>query len=64
MKQYRVRWIIDIEADSPTDAAVAAQAIQRDPNSTATVFDVLDVALYHDERHLKVVTVDLSKEQS
>jgi hypothetical protein len=37
---YRVRWEIDIEAESYQEAAEAALAIQRDPASIATVFDV------------------------
>lgn len=39
---YRVRWEIDIEADSPEEAAVEALIIQRDPFSIAAVFDVQD----------------------
>jgi len=38
--EYQVTWTIDIEADSPTQAAVEAQRIQRDPESIATVFTV------------------------
>lgn len=29
MKQYRVTWEIDIEAETPLDAALQAEAIQR-----------------------------------
>jgi hypothetical protein len=39
---YRVVWEIDIEADSPLAAAKEALAIQRDPQSIATVFLVND----------------------
>lgn len=39
-KSYRVYWEIDIDATSPEAAAREALAIQRDPASTATVFDV------------------------
>lgn len=38
--EYRVTWTIDIEADSPVDAAQEALRIQRDKDSIATVFDV------------------------
>ena len=38
----RVRWEIDIDADSPVEAARAALAIQRRPESIATVFVVID----------------------
>ncbi len=44
MPTYRVMWEIDIETefDSPREAADKALAIQRDPNSTATIFEVFD----------------------
>lgn len=44
MPTYHVRWEIDIETefDSPLEAARQAQAIQRDPDSIATVFEVTD----------------------
>ena len=46
--EYRVIWDIDIEADSPLEAAQRALAIQRDPNSTATHFKVRDYdATFH-----------------
>lgn len=37
---YRVTWEIDIEAGSPQQAAKQALAIQRDPQSTATMFKI------------------------
>lgn len=37
---YRVTWIIDIDADTPREAALRALEIQRDPNSIAQVFEV------------------------
>jgi len=37
---YLVKWEIEIDADSPREAAQKALAIQRDPNSIATVFAV------------------------
>jgi hypothetical protein len=40
VKEYRVVWEIDIEAESPEEAAVKALDIQRDASSTAVVFDV------------------------
>ena len=42
MPSYLVTWMIDIEADSPTEAALAALAIQRKPDSIALVFKVRD----------------------
>jgi hypothetical protein len=37
-----ITWEIDIEADTAREAAERALAIQRDSESTATVFDVTD----------------------
>jgi hypothetical protein len=37
---YRVRWEIDLDANSTEEAAKKALAIQRDPESIGTVFDV------------------------
>jgi len=42
MANYRVKWEIDIEADSPEEAAKESLKIQRDPDSVATIFDVTD----------------------
>lgn len=42
MKEYRVKWEIDIEADDAKDAAMQAQIIMQDLESTATVFEVTD----------------------
>ena len=41
-QSYRVVWEIDIDADTPEDAARQALDIQHDYNSDATVFDVID----------------------
>jgi polyisoprenoid-binding protein YceI len=40
MATYTVIWEIDIEADSPKEAAIKAREYQLDPESTATVFKV------------------------
>lgn len=40
MSEYRVTWTVDITADSPRDAARQALEMQRDAESTATVFEV------------------------
>lgn len=42
MNTYVVGWNMEIDAESPEEAARQALAIHRDPNSTATVFDVLE----------------------
>ena len=40
--QYLVTWKIDIEADTPEEAAQIALDIQRAPGSAATFFEVRD----------------------
>lgn len=40
MPEYKVRWEIDVEADSPRQAAILARKIQLDPTNLATVYDV------------------------
>jgi len=42
MTSYSVNWEIEIDAESPVEAARQALTIHRDQNSTATVFDVFD----------------------
>ena len=39
---YRIRWEIDLDADSPEEAAAEAYRIQKDGLSEATIFDVAD----------------------
>lgn len=38
----RVTWVVDVEAETAVGAAKEALAMQRDPDSIATVFDVSD----------------------
>lgn len=40
MTLYRVTWEIDVEADTPREAAIKARDYQTKPGTTATVFDV------------------------
>lgn len=42
MKPYLVKWEIDIDADSPREAAEKAFEIQQRPGSTANAFVVYD----------------------
>jgi hypothetical protein len=49
MAEYYIEWSIEIDADSPREAAEKALAIQRDPNSSATVFKVWERAEMPDE---------------
>jgi hypothetical protein len=43
MPSFIVDWSIELEADTQEEAAETALKIQRDPNSTATVFAVTEV---------------------
>ena len=40
MTNFTVIWQIDIDAETPEQAAQEALKIQRDPNSAAVVFDI------------------------
>jgi len=54
MKMYLVTWEVDIYAHTAEEAAAKAQKMQRDPDSIATVFTVLE----HDGNGV-AVSVDL-----
>ena len=58
--KYRVIWMVDIEAKSPQEAAAEALKIQRDPESSATSFDIM-VPPKYPEVEAKIVTVDLEE---
>lgn len=58
--EYRVTWTVDVDADTPLDAAVKARGMQTRPNTTATVFDV--VAREHGEDAGLPEEIDLSKD--
>jgi hypothetical protein len=58
MAEYTVVWKIDIEANSPREAAELALKIQRDKKSTATVFDVAEFEGSDDDYEM----IDLSEE--
>lgn len=40
MAEYKVKWVIELDAESFEDAAKQALKIQRDKKSTATIFKV------------------------
>ena len=42
MKEYRVSWTVDVNADSPKEAAKEALKMQRNPESDAVVFKVFE----------------------
>jgi len=56
MPTYLVSWKIEIEADTPREAAEEALEIQRDPESLATLFEVL--ALKGDEISASINPLD------
>jgi hypothetical protein len=43
MNEYLVTWSVDVDADDPHEAAAKALEMQRDPSSTALVFEVAEV---------------------
>jgi hypothetical protein len=57
MSEYRVRWCIDIEADTAREAAAKALSIQRDVFSDAVVFQVVPARGGHE------VEIDLCVEE-
>jgi hypothetical protein len=42
MPIYEVTWVIDVDADTPHEAALQARAMQCDPDTAAVVFTVSD----------------------
>ena len=58
MKSYLVTWKIDIEADTPEEAAMQALIIHRDTESAAQHFSVTDCEAN------KTYSIDLSNERS
>ena len=44
MKEFRLTWVIEVNASNPMQAARKALRIQQDPSNEATVFEVEDVS--------------------
>jgi hypothetical protein len=57
---YRVRWEIEVEAETPREAAERARHYQTKPGTTATVFEVAEIHPYAIRRHGDPVTIDLT----
>ena len=57
---YRVRWEIEVEAETPQHAAEKARHYQTKPGTTATVFEVAEFHPYAIRRFANPVTIDLS----
>jgi hypothetical protein len=61
---YRVRWEIEVEAETPLEAAEKACSYQVKPNTTATVFEIAEIHPYAVNRYGRPVVIDLATEQS
>jgi hypothetical protein len=59
MAEYKVAWVIEIDADSPQEAASAAKEIQLDPDSEANHFIVTD----KDGNHLNLLLVSIDDQK-
>jgi hypothetical protein len=59
-KLYRVRWEIEVEAETPLVAAQKARHYQTKPGTTATVFEVAEIRPYAIRRYGHPVMVDLT----
>jgi len=57
MREYRVRWSIDITATSAKKAARIARRIQLDPKSMATYFEVVDMTVLHLAKTMKLKAI-------
>jgi hypothetical protein len=57
---YRVRWEIEVEAETPQHAAEKARHYQTKPGTTATVFEVAEVRPYAIRRYGDPVAIDLT----
>ena len=60
-RPYLVKWEIDIWANSPKEAAKEALKIQRDPNSKAVVFKVLENEILCDDAYPYTHLIDLQE---
>ena len=58
MADFKVTWEIDLVAETPEDAARQALAIQRDPKSLATVFDVIDNYTMQEPERIDLIKID------
>ena len=58
MKEFLVTWQIDIEAETPEDAAREAFRVHRDSDSMATVFEVQERTK---DGHGEAIRVDIEE---
>lgn len=60
MAEFLVRWEVEVIADDYADAARIAHKMQLDPESTATVFEVLNVTDADNPGTAQWVSIDLT----
>jgi hypothetical protein len=58
LKTYRATWVIEVEADTPLNAAKRARFYQTRPGTT--VFEVSEICLCAAQRYGPPVTIDLT----
>jgi hypothetical protein len=60
-KLYRVLWEIEVEAETPREAAERARHYQTKPGGTATVLEVAETHPYAIRRYGDPVVIDLTQ---
>lgn len=58
MPTYYVTWEIEIDAESPREAAELALKIQRNPESTAVVFGVMEFDTEEDKVQIDLLETE------
>jgi hypothetical protein len=58
MALYEVTWVIDIDADTPREAAELALKVQRDPDSLATQFMVRVPNPFEEAQSIYLITIN------
>ena len=61
--EYRVRWEIDIIADTPEKAAFEAYKIQKDTISEATIFTVTKMLFNLESDPVTVDVIDIARKE-
>jgi hypothetical protein len=59
-QHYTVRWVIQVSARTPEDAAHTAAAMMRDPDTTATIYEVAPEA-HEDDPNYTWASFDVPK---
>jgi hypothetical protein len=56
--EYEVRWVTQVDAESPEEAAKLAAEMQRDPSTLAIVFEVV-AEEYSDDPNVQYKTIEV-----